>query len=189
MKALGILAGPRKGQVTDRMLDEVLRGLKERGAEVSKVYLYDLNIKPCRGCYACRGTQECVIADDFKNISKELSDADVLAFASPVYVGNVTSVAKAFFDRGISMFKMTNFGPKWPHRKPRKIVLITSCFAPFPFSHLMGVIPGCFRAMKLFFGMMKGDIKTIFATGRWDFNSKKCRGILNKAYNLGLTLN
>lgn len=188
MKALGVLAGPRKGQVTDRMLDEVLRGLKERGAEVNKACLYDLNIKPCLGCYGCRETQECIIDDDFKKVSKELLEADVLVFASPVYVGNVTSVAKAFFDRGISMFKMTNFGPKWLHVKPRKFVLITSCFAPFPFSHLLGVVPGCFRAMKLFFGMMKGDIKTIFATGRLDFDSKKFKSILKKAYNLGLNL-
>ena len=44
MKALGILAGPRKGKATDHLLDEVLRGLKDSGAEVKKVYLYDLSL-------------------------------------------------------------------------------------------------------------------------------------------------
>ncbi|MDP8234717.1 MAG: hypothetical protein P9M06_08005 [Candidatus Saelkia tenebricola] len=42
MKALVILAGPRKGQVTDNILDAVLRGgVKDRGIEIEKMYLYD----------------------------------------------------------------------------------------------------------------------------------------------------
>jgi len=188
MKALGILAGPRKGQVTDHLLDEVLRGLKDRGAEIRKVYLYDLKIEPCLACNACKETQECVINDDFKGVARELINSDTVVFASPVYVSNVTSVAKAFFDRGVSLFKMTNFGPKWPHNKPKKVVLVTSCFAPFPFSHILGVVPGCVNAMKMFFGMMRAKIRVIAASGMWDFDAKRCRGVLDKAYRAGLTV-
>jgi len=121
-------------------------------------------------------------------VAEELIGCDVVVFASPVYVGNVTSVAKAFFDRGVSMFKMTSFGPKWLYNKPKKVVLITSCFAPFPFSHIFGVIPGCFNVMKLFFGMMRAKVKTIYSTGSWDFHAKKCKNILGRAYRLGLSL-
>ncbi|MDD4940119.1 MAG: flavodoxin family protein [Candidatus Omnitrophica bacterium] len=188
MRALGILAGPRKGQVTDHLLDEVLRGLKDKGAEVKKVYLYDLKIDPCLVCNACRDTQECVINDDFKAVAQELINSDAVVFASPVYVGNVTSVAKAFFDRGVSLFKMTNFGPKWTHDKPRKVVLVTSCFAPFPFSHILGIVPGCVNAMKNFFGMMRARIMTVVATGAWDFDAKRCKGALAKAYREGLNI-
>ena len=188
MKALGILAGPRKGQVTDHLLDEVLRGLKDKGYEVKKIYLYDLDIKPCLACYACRDTQNCIINDDFNEVAQELIGSEAVVFASAVYVSNVTSVAKAFFDRGVSIFKMTAFGPKWLHDKPRKVVLITSCSAPFPFSYMLGVIPGCVNAMKMFFGMMKARIKVIAASGMRDFDARKSKGILAKAYKIGLNL-
>jgi hypothetical protein len=189
MKALGIFGGPRKGKVTDHLLDEVLRGLKDAGAEAEKVCLYDLKINPCLACYGCRDTLACVIKDDFKSVADKLIDSDVVVFASPVYVGNVTSVAKAFFDRGVSMFKMTNFGPQWPHNKPKKVVLITSCFAPFPLSYIFGVIPGCVSAMKMFFSLMKAKIRVIAVSGMpWEFDAKKCKGILDKAYRLGLSL-
>lgn len=189
MKALGILAGPRKGRATDHLLDGVLRGLKNGGAEVEKFCLYDLKINPCLACYGCRDTLACIIKDDFKKVADRLIDSDVVVFASPVYIGNVTSVAKAFFDRGVSLFKMTKLGPQWPHHKPKKVVLITSCFAPFPLSHIFGVIPGCINAMKMFFGLMKARIKVIAAAGMpLDFDSKKCKGILDKAYRLGLSL-
>lgn len=188
MKALGIMAGPRKGQITDHLLDEALRGLKEKGSQVVKFYLYDLNIKPCTGCNACRSGSGCVINDDFRRVAQELINSEAIVFASPVYVGNVTSVAKAFFDRGISLFRMTDFGPKWENSNPKRIILVTSCFAPFPFSHILGIIPGCLKAMKMFFGMMKADIKTVYAAGSWDFDSKKCKASLDKAYRLGLEI-
>ncbi|MDD4980805.1 MAG: flavodoxin family protein [Candidatus Omnitrophica bacterium] len=188
MKALGILAGPRKGQITDHLLDEVLRGLKDKGHEVKKIYLYDLKINPCLNCRACKDTQVCIINDDFKKVADELINSDVVAFASPVFVSNVTSVAKAFFDRGVSIFKMTNFGPKWLHPKPKKVILITACFAPFPFSHILGIVPGCVNAMKTFFSLMKARIRVIASTGKWNFDAKKCKGILAKAYRLGLSI-
>ena len=53
MKALGILAGPRKGRTTDKLIDAVLEGIRDGGAEVEKISLYGLDIKPCMGCGAC----------------------------------------------------------------------------------------------------------------------------------------
>lgn len=188
MKALGILAGPRKGQVTDHLLDEVLRGLRDKGAQVKKICLYDLKIGPCLGCRRCKDTQVCVISDDFKQVADELINSDIVAFASPVYVSNVTSVAKAFFDRSISLAKMTNFGPKWLHQNPKKVVLITACFAPFPFSHIFGVVPGSLNAMKMFFTLTKAKIKSIAATGMWDYDGKKAKRALDKAYRMGAGL-
>ncbi len=185
MKALGILAGPRKGQVSDNIVDAVLRGLKDRGVEIEKIYLYDLDIKPCRGCMHCWKGNKCVINDDYPQVLDKMDKADVVVFSSPVYFCNVTSLAKVFVDRSVPFFTMTKMGPKRFKDKPSRVILVANCSAPFPLSHILGVIPGCIGPMKKFFSLMKVKIKTLAATGMENFDSKKCERLLKKAYRLG----
>lgn len=188
MKAIGILAGPRKGWTNDQLLDKVLEGLKDNGNEVEKISLYDLDIKHCTGCGSCE-FGDCVIDDDHQKVLDKMADADVVVFASPTYWSNVTSVAKVFFDRSGSFFEMTKTGPKRTVDKPSKVVLITSCGIPYPFSHLLGMATGCMRAMKVFFSYMKVKITKFYATGMIDYNkSKPSEKILQKAYMLGKSL-
>ncbi|MDD5436293.1 MAG: flavodoxin family protein [Candidatus Omnitrophica bacterium] len=188
MKAIGIVTGPRKGQVTDRLTESALDGLRDRGASTEKIYFMDLTIKPCRGCSACQRTGRCIIEDDFNAVADKIRDADIVVFSSPTYFSNVTSCAKRFFDRGYSMFKEFRFGPVYPSKKPGKVILITSCHAPFPFSHLLGIVTGSVRAMKAFFNYMHVRIKTLTATGAADFDAKKHAKLLERAYNLGKTI-
>lgn len=185
MKTIGIVAGPRKGQLTDRLTDSALKGLSDRGGEIEKIYLVDLVIKPCSGCSACQKQGRCVIDDDFNALAEKIRCADVIVFSSPTYFSNVTSCAKRFFDRGYSMFKEGHFGPVYHFKKPRKAILITSCGAPFPFSYLMGISTGSVRAMKVFFKYMRVKIKILVASGARDFDSKAHGRLLKKAYDLG----
>ncbi len=185
MKALGILASPRKGQVSDNLTDAALNGLKDRGAEVEKVHLYDLDIKPCKGCMSCWEGKKCAIDDDYTIILDKMDKADVVVFASPVYYCNVTSVAKVFVDRSTPFFTMTKLGPKRLADKPSRVILIANCGAPFPLSHILGVIPGCMRPMKLFFKLMRVKIEILAATGVSSFDPVKCKKFLKKAYKLG----
>ncbi|MDD5440157.1 MAG: hypothetical protein PHS37_08230, partial [Candidatus Omnitrophica bacterium] len=69
--------------------------------------------------------------------------------------------------------------------KPRKVILITSCGAPFPFSYLLGISTGSVRAMKAFFSYMRVKIKTLVASGAIDFDIKVHDRLLKKAYDLG----
>ena len=189
MKALGILAGPRKGRATDQMIDSVLAGIKDNGSDVEKISLYDYHIKPCTGCCTCETGEDCPISDDQKSILDKIEDIDILVFGSPVYWSNVSSVGKNFMDRASGFFEMTKMGPKRTKNKPGKIVLIASCGAPWPFTHLMGIIPGVFRAMKVFFGRMKATIHKIYAGGMLDpKTSNPSEKLLKKAYNLGKSL-
>jgi len=48
MKVLSVVGSPRKGGNTDILVDEVLRGARETGGEVEKIFLNDLEIKPCQ---------------------------------------------------------------------------------------------------------------------------------------------
>lgn len=188
MKAIGIVAGPRKGQLTDRLTDSALKGLSDRGAGTEKIYLIDLVIKPCRGCCACQKQGRCVIDDDFNVLAEKVRGADIIVFSSPTYFSNVTSCAKRFFDRGYSMFKEGRFGPVYHFKKPCKVILITSCGAPFPFSYLLGISTGSVRAMKAFFNYMHVKIKILAASGARDFDIKAHGRLLRKAYDLGKSI-
>lgn len=185
MKAIGIVTGPRKGQLTDRLTDSVLAGLRDRGAAAEKIYLIDLTIRPCMGCSACQRTGRCVIEDDFNTLADKFKESDVVVFSSPTYFSNVTSCAKRFFDRGYSMFRESAFGLTYSSKKPAKAILITSCHAPFPISRLFGFSTGCIRAMKAFFYYMHPTIKILTAAGAVDFDEKKHTKILERAYDLG----
>ena len=189
MKALGILAGPRKGRSTDRMIDAVLEGLKNSGAETEKISLYDYDIKPCTGCCSCEKGEDCPIDDDQKIVLDKMDKADVIVFGSPTYWSNITSVAKNLFDRAAGFFTMTNMGPKRTADKPSRVILVTSCGAPYPFSHILGVIPGSMRAMKVFFSRMKVKIKTVYAAGMLDSDkSEPSEKLLKKAHRIGKSL-
>lgn len=190
MKALGILAGPRKGRTTDKMIDSVLEGVKFRDVEVEKISLYDYDIKPCRGCCTCENGSDCPIDDDQKKVLQKMDQADILVFGSPTYWSNITSEAKKLMDRSSNFFQMTDTGPVRTKDKPSKVVLVTSCGAPFPFTHLMGVIPGSMRAMKVFFRRMKrAQIHTIYVGGMLEpKTSQPSERLLKKAYNLGKSI-
>lgn len=189
MKALGILAGPRKGRATDRMIDAVLDGLKANGAEVEKLSLYDYDIKPCTGCCACEKGKACVIKDDQHMILEKMDKADVVVFGSPAYWSNVTSEAKKFMDRAAWFFEMTATGPKRTKDRPSKAVLVSACGAPWPFTHIMGIIPGVMGAMKVFFGRMKVRIYTVYAGGMMDpYKSNPTPRQIRRAYKIGKSL-
>lgn len=189
MKALGILAGPRKGRATDQMIDSVLAGLKDNGADCEKIFLYDYDIKPCTGCCSCEKGKDCPIDDGQKTVLGKMEKADVIVFGSPAYWSNVTSEAKKMMDRASGFFEMTQMGPRRSKDKPSKVVLIASCGAPWPFTHLMGIIPGVMRAMKVFFGRMKVKIYTIYAGGMIDpHTSNPSEKLLRKAFKLGKSI-
>jgi multimeric flavodoxin WrbA len=99
MKVLGIMGSPRKQSNTDILLDRALEGAKEAGAEVEKVLVSKLKIAPCLEIYACLKDGNCAIRDDMDALYKQLTEADHVIFASPIFFYGVTSQAKAVIDR------------------------------------------------------------------------------------------
>lgn len=184
MKALGVVASPRKGKLTDKLVSVALTSFRDKGFDTEKVYLANLSIKPCTGCASCQKTGRCIIEDDFQKISVKFTESDVVIFGSPTYFSGVTSLAKAFIDRGYSMFKENAFGPAYRYKYPKKALLITSCDAPFPFSHILGLSTGCINGMKVFFKYMKLHIKAVTVTNAKSISGKKEERALKKTYDI-----
>jgi multimeric flavodoxin WrbA len=84
---------------TGRLLDEVLAGVAETGAETEVLSLKTLDVQPCVACDACHKTGICNLKDDYESIKDKLLACDGFILASPNYIFSVTAQMKALFDR------------------------------------------------------------------------------------------
>ena len=100
MKILGICASPRGSKSTTlRLVQALLKGAKEAGAEVELVDACELDIKFCNACQACFKTGVCVHKDDFQGLYDKILAADGLVWGSPNYFRSVTAQMKTLIDR------------------------------------------------------------------------------------------
>jgi multimeric flavodoxin WrbA len=105
MNIIGIIASPRREGNTAWIVNKILEGAQERGAETHVWYFSDLDIKPCRGCWGChKGDQGCVIKDDMQKLNESIDHADVIVFGSPIYMTQMSAQAKIFIDRMFARF-------------------------------------------------------------------------------------
>ena len=83
------------------MADEFLRGAEAAGAQVEQVLLVQKKISHCTGCFRCwvKTPGKCVIEDDMTVLLEKIMATDVIVFATPLYVDNVTGLMKNFMDR------------------------------------------------------------------------------------------
>ena len=123
---------------THIMVNEFLKGAEEAGADVENIFLVKKEIHHCRGCFTCWGqSNTCVIADDMKDILTLYIESDIVVFATPVYVDNVTGITKTFMDRLLPLLDYhmeTDDKGESIHRKRFEkyplIVVISNCGYP-----------------------------------------------------------
>jgi multimeric flavodoxin WrbA len=100
MMILALIGSPRRQGNTDLLVDEILRGAKERGSTTEKIYLYDYEIMPCIDCRGCKkGDLACVLDDGMREIYKKLQNADIIVFGTPVYWYGPSAKMKLLIDR------------------------------------------------------------------------------------------
>ncbi len=100
MKALALIGSPRKGGNTDCLADAFLEGAAEAGAEVEKIYLDDLNIRPiAEVCDDFSMRVDLRADDDWRKVMHKVIEADVLVWGAPVYWQGVPAQMKCFVDR------------------------------------------------------------------------------------------
>lgn len=100
MKVVGFVGSPRKKGNTLAMVNEVLRGARDAGAETEIHVLNALNMKGCQACYKCQTPDgRCVQKDDMQKLYDAIFSADGVVIGSPVYMLQVTGQTKTFVDR------------------------------------------------------------------------------------------
>ncbi|HMK47971.1 MAG TPA: flavodoxin family protein [Methanocella sp.] len=98
--------GSHRGErgFTQFLLEKLAVGAYEAGAEVEIVVLARHQINQCTGCQICHtdgSYLECVYGDgdDVKSIFDRMRKADILIFATPVYLFGISSLLKRFLER------------------------------------------------------------------------------------------
>jgi multimeric flavodoxin WrbA len=128
----------KKGN-THFMVKEFTKGAELGRAEVENVFLVKKKINPCRGCFTCwiKTPGTCVIKDDMAELIQKFSESDIIVFATPVYVDNVTGIMKNFMDRliaGLDPHFEKDEGGECVHvsrfEKQPKLVVISNCGFP-----------------------------------------------------------
>ncbi len=137
MKVLAFNSSPtmHKGG-TSLILTPFLQGMEQAGADIELFYLRKLKIKPCLGCFKCwfETPGQCIQKDDMQMLYPKLKVADVIVFATPVYVDGMTGTMKTLIERCIPLvhpfFEIREGHCRHPLRdavKRPKIVLVSVC--------------------------------------------------------------
>lgn len=138
MKVLAINSSPKmdKGN-TALILNPFLEGMREAGADVDILYTKKLKINPCQGCFNCwfKTPGHCFQKDDMEMVREKYRDADIVVYATPLYVDGMAGPLKNLLDRlipGAQPFIMLKDGhsrhvPHEGFRYGRKVVLVSTC--------------------------------------------------------------
>ena len=113
MNIIAFNGSPRRGGNTQTLLEEAIRGAKDRGADVTVFNLNALNLRPCQNCGGCDDTGRCVILDDMQAIHAAIRTADRLIVASPIFFFSVSAQTKIMIDRCQAFWS-----EKYVHKKP-----------------------------------------------------------------------
>ena len=96
----------RRGSNSDKLADKFVEGAKAAGHDVEKISLMGKEIQFCKGCLACQKLGRCVINDDVNDIMAKVLEADVVAWATPIYYYEMSGQMKTLIDRMNAMYPL-----------------------------------------------------------------------------------
>ena len=104
MKVLAINSSLRRGgeSRTELMLNHLVEGMRQVGAEVELVNLRDKTIKYCTGCFTCmtKTPGKCIQNDDMTNsLYPEWLASDMVVYGTPLFSHTVSAPMKTFIER------------------------------------------------------------------------------------------
>lgn len=112
MKVVGFVGSPRKKGNTTSIVNEVLRGASEAGAETKIFNINELGIRGCQACYKCLTPEgKCVQTDGMAPLYDEIVSADAVVFGTPVFMFQITGQMKTFIDRLFALMYLKDGQP------------------------------------------------------------------------------
>lgn len=109
MKVLALNSSPRSSSesYTVMMLNPLIEGMREAGADVEVVNLREKKIKNCIGCVTCwtKTPGKCVQKDDMTlELFPKWMACDLVVYASPLYVHTINAAMGTFMERLLPAF-------------------------------------------------------------------------------------
>lgn len=134
MNVLTILGSPLKNGKTSKVLDMVEHEFITMELNVERVNLSGLNINGCGEdmlCHTKGGLPVCHRDDDITPILGKIVDADIVIFATPLFMWSYTAQMKALLDRTFCL--VTGFGTD-KHKslvEGKRWGLLVTCAGPY----------------------------------------------------------
>lgn len=129
-KIVVINSSPRSNGNTAKLCDAFCKGVAATATEpdITTVFLNELNFKGCQSCFACKlrgGKQygKCSLKDDLTPILEAVKSADCIVVASPIYLMDVNSSAKAFLER--LCFSLGSYETGYRSLATKKVEVVT----------------------------------------------------------------
>ena len=189
LKVVGIVSSPRKKMNTDTLVAKVLEGAQSIGAETEKIYLNDLEIKPCQACDRFPAPDYCFYRDGMEKIYDVLATADALVIGAPAYFGSFSAQLKLLIDRSNCLAEMVTlpdgklrFKSRLKKRK-KGIFIWVANISKNPEPALVSIRIWC----KYFANIELVDTLVITDSDRGE-GARKREELLHKAFELGVSL-
>ena len=176
-KMILLNASPRKNRNTAQMLESVMKGAQEAGAECELIHLTSLNYKGCVSCMACKRTGNkcgglCIQKDDLRPVLEKILEADALVAGSPIYWHNTTGMFRNFIERLLfpilSYNNADEHGPIKNLDKKLQTALVYTMNVPpeyYEFFHYHEILEPVRAQMEAFFG----SCEQLNALNTWQF--------------------
>jgi len=189
LKVVGIVSSPRKEMNTDTLVTKALEGAQSIGAEIEKIYLNDLEIRPCQACNRFPAPDYCFYRDGMEKIYNVLVTADALVIGAPAYFGSFSAQLKLLIDRSNCLAEMVTlpdgkliFKSRLEKRK-KGIFIWVANLSKNPEPALVSIRIWC----KYFANVELVDTLVITDSDRGE-GARKREELLHKAFKLGVSL-
>lgn len=133
-KIVAVNAGPRNGWNTDTLIREAVKGAESAGAQVQKFDLFRLEkYTGCISCFGCKREKfkgHCICRDGLTPVLDAIREADGLILGTPNYLGDVSAVFRALYERLV--FQNLTYNRETPccNSNPIPVLLIMTSNAP-----------------------------------------------------------
>jgi len=189
IKVVGMVSSPRKNMNTDTFVTKALEGAQSIGAETEKIYLNDLEIKPCQACERFPAPDYCFYRDGMEKIYDVLANADALVIGAPAYFGYFSAQLKLLIDRSNCLAEMITlpdgkliFRSRLEKKKKGLFIWVAN-ISKNPEHALASIKIWC----KFFANIELIDTLIITESDRGE-GARKREELLQKAFELGVSL-
>lgn len=113
MKIVVLKGSPNRNGSSNMLAENFSKGAVESGHEIIEIDAAHANLSPCIGCVHCGYEGECSLSDDMDIFRKQILNADMMVFVTPLYYYGMSAQLKILIDR----FCSRNFSIQDKHMK------------------------------------------------------------------------
>ncbi len=114
MFIIGIISSPSIKGNTSILVQSALKEAENLGARTKTLFLPELHIEFCRGCFHCTREGNCIIDDDIRWILPLMDEANGFILGSPTYALNANAYMSQWIERfGMLSVYTSRYGGKY----------------------------------------------------------------------------